>query len=69
MTCRNCGGAGGKKGNKHVRGRSFTCTRWSNSGDRMPDVAIGSLSDWSPSDDSTGYTSGNYYSCGGGVSE
>lgn len=61
MNCRNCGGAAGKKGNKHVRGGRFTCTRWSNSGDRMPDVSVGSLSSWSPTDESgnTGYTCGS----------
>jgi hypothetical protein len=52
MNCRNCGGSGGKKGNKHVKGSRFTCTRWSGSGDRLPDVSLGGLSDWTSSDES-----------------
>lgn len=68
MNCRNCGGSGGKKGNKHVRGRRFTCTRYSG-GSPVADVSLGSLSDWSPSDDSSGHTGGDYFSCGGTVSE
>lgn len=67
MNCKNCGGSGGRKGNKHVKGRRFTCTRWSSSGDRMPDVSLGSLSDWSSSDESSyggngGSNYGNDYS-------
>lgn len=73
MNCKNCGGSGGKKGNRHVKGRAFTCTRWSSSGDRMPDVSLGGLSDWSSSDESSGGTGGSYdsggYSCGGGLSD
>ena len=66
MNCKNCGGSGGRKGNKHVKGRRFTCTRRGPGGVELPDVALGGLSDWSSSDESSygGFGYGDTYSSG-----
>lgn len=65
MTCRNCGGSGGKKGNKHVRGGRFTCTRYSG-GQAVADVSLGGLSDWTSRDESGSNGGNDYNSCGSG---
>lgn len=51
MNCKNCGKRGGRHGNRHVNGGRYTCYRADKFRDDLPNLSVGSLPDWLPSDE------------------